>query len=80
VLQRLDIETIERAIDQLQEEFRETVALATLEGLSYQEISEILSIPIGTVRSRLSRGRRLLQRALWRLLSGEGDAPQPSVV
>lgn len=76
VLERLDIEAIQQAIGELPEEFRETVALATVEGLAYQEISDILGIPIGTVRSRLSRGRKLLQRALWKMLSQEeGEAP-----
>jgi RNA polymerase sigma-70 factor, ECF subfamily len=75
VLEKLDIEAIERSIGELPEEFRETVALATLEGLAYQEISDILDIPIGTVRSRLSRGRRLLQRLLWKNLSGTDLPP-----
>jgi len=75
VLEKLDIEAIERSINDLPEEFRETVALATLEGLAYQEISDILNIPIGTVRSRLSRGRRLLQRLLWKNLSGTDLPP-----
>ncbi len=75
VLEKLDIEAIERSIDELPEEFRETVALATLEGLAYQEISDILNIPIGTVRSRLSRGRRLLQRLLWKNLAGTDLPP-----
>jgi RNA polymerase sigma-70 factor (ECF subfamily) len=69
VLHKLDREAIEAAISRLPVEFRDTVALATLEGLAYQEISDILQIPIGTVRSRLSRGRRLLQKALWNQLS-----------
>jgi RNA polymerase sigma-70 factor (ECF subfamily) len=70
VLEKLDIEAIERSIQELPEEFRETVTLATVEGLAYQEISDILAIPIGTVRSRLSRGRRLLQKALWKNMDG----------
>jgi RNA polymerase sigma-70 factor (ECF subfamily) len=71
VLERLNIEAIQRAIDALPIEFRETVALATVEELSYQEIAEALNIPVGTVRSRLSRGRKLLQKALWESLNGE---------
>ncbi len=71
VLEKLDIETIQRAIEALPIEFRDTVALATLEEMSYQEIAETLEIPVGTVRSRLSRGRKLLQRALWEYLNGE---------
>jgi RNA polymerase sigma-70 factor (ECF subfamily) len=70
VLEQLDIETIQRAIAALPAEFRDTVALATLEELSYQEIADTLEIPVGTVRSRLSRGRRLLQKALWDYLNG----------
>jgi RNA polymerase sigma-70 factor (ECF subfamily) len=70
VLEQLDIETIQRAIAALPIEFRDTVALATLEELSYQEIADALDIPVGTVRSRLSRGRRLLQKALWDYLNG----------
>lgn len=73
VLEQLDIEMIQRAIDALPIEFRETVALATLEEMSYQEIADTLSIPVGTVRSRLSRGRKLLQKALWDYLSGDGS-------
>ena len=68
---KLDIEVITRAIQALPPEFRDTVALATLEEMSYQEIAETLEIPVGTVRSRLSRGRKLLQRALWEYLNGE---------
>ena len=71
VLEKLDIEVISRAIQALPPEFRDTVALATLEEMSYQEIADTLNIPVGTVRSRLSRGRRLLQRALWEYLNGE---------
>jgi RNA polymerase sigma-70 factor (ECF subfamily) len=68
IVERVGIEEIQKAIGNLPHEFQETVALATLEDLSYQEISDILRIPIGTVRSRLSRGRKLLQRALWQFL------------
>ena len=71
VLEQLDIEMIQRAIQALPIEFRDTVALATLEEMSYQEIADTLNIPVGTVRSRLSRGRKLLQRALWEYLNGE---------
>jgi RNA polymerase sigma-70 factor (ECF subfamily) len=71
VLEQLDIEMIQRAIDALPNEFRDTVALATLEEMSYQEIADTFEIPVGTVRSRLSRGRKLLQRALWAYLNGE---------
>ena len=54
-----------RAIDALQEEFRSVVVLSDVEGLPYQEISEILNVPVGTVKSRLFRGRRQLQQVLY---------------
>lgn len=76
VLEKLDIETIQRAIDALPVEFRDTVALATLEEMSYQEIADTLAIPVGTVRSRLSRGRKILQKALWEYLHGEDSRGQ----
>lgn len=79
VIERIGIDEINQAIAALPEEFRETVALATVEGLAYQDISDILRIPIGTVRSRLSRGRKLLQKALWRSLGRPApDAGTPS--
>jgi RNA polymerase sigma-70 factor (ECF subfamily) len=56
---------LQRAIDALPEVFRVIVVLAELEGFGYQEIADMLEIPIGTVRSRLARGRSLLQKALW---------------
>jgi RNA polymerase sigma-70 factor (ECF subfamily) len=59
----LDTE-IREALDALPEEYREVVWLAVVEDLSYKEIAAVLSIPIGTVMSRLHRGRRLLQAAL----------------
>jgi RNA polymerase sigma-70 factor, ECF subfamily len=65
VLQKIQAEAIQAAIANLPDEYRETVILADVNELSYQEISDILEIPIGTVRSRISRGRRLVQRALW---------------
>jgi RNA polymerase sigma-70 factor, ECF subfamily len=64
-LDRLLREDLIRAIEVLPEPFRIVVVMADVEGVSYGEIAESLRIPIGTVRSRLARGRRLLQRALW---------------
>ena len=65
VVSKIQGEAVREAIARLPDEYRETVVLADLNEFSYQEISEMLEIPIGTVRSRLSRGRRLVQRALW---------------
>lgn len=58
-------EEISRAIDELPECFRTTIMLVTVEGLSYDEAAETLGIPPGTVRSRMKRGRTMLQKALW---------------
>jgi RNA polymerase sigma-70 factor (ECF subfamily) len=65
VVRKVQVEAIHEAIARLPDEYRDTVILSDLNDFSYQEISEILGIPIGTVRSRLSRGRRLVQKALW---------------
>ena len=65
-LNRLLRDDFEKALEQLPEAFRVVVVLADVEGLSYQEIAEALAIPIGTVRSRLARGRGLLQQSLWK--------------
>lgn len=54
-----------RALDELPEVFREAVTLSDVEGLSYEEIAKVLNVPVGTVKSRLFRGRRLLQARLY---------------
>ncbi len=58
-------EDLTRAFDALPEVFRVVAVLSELEGFSYREIADMLGVPIGTVRSRLARGRSLLQQALW---------------
>jgi RNA polymerase sigma-70 factor (ECF subfamily) len=63
-LNQLLREDLERAVDSLPECFRVVVVLADLQGFSYREIAESLELPIGTVRSRLARGRSLLQKEL----------------
>jgi RNA polymerase sigma-70 factor (ECF subfamily) len=65
VLDNLGADAIQRAIDQLPPQFRTTVQLSDVEGLSYAEIAEATGVAKGTVMSRLFRGRRQLQRALW---------------
>jgi RNA polymerase sigma-70 factor (ECF subfamily) len=55
---------VRAAIEQLPDEFRETLILRELEGLSYKEIAGVLDVPVGTVMSRLSRARNLLLREL----------------
>lgn len=53
------------AIDRLPHDYQTAVVLSDVEGLSYQEIADMLEVPVGTVKSRLFRGRRQLQRVLY---------------
>lgn len=83
VLDRLMDTEVREALDDLPEHFRGAVVLADIEGFSYKEIAEILHIPIGTVMSRLHRGRRLLQRRLYDYAKQRGikavqNVPRPS--
>ncbi|MGH7517693.1 MAG: sigma-70 family RNA polymerase sigma factor [Gemmatimonadales bacterium] len=64
-LDKLAREDLARAIDTLPETFRLVVVLADVQGFSYRAIAETLAVPVGTVRSRLARGRALLQSVLW---------------
>ena len=54
-----------KALEDVPEQFRIAVLLSDVEGFSYQEISEILGISVGTVKSRIFRGRKILQKQLW---------------
>jgi len=72
VLEQIPDEDVQRALEDLPEVFRMAVLLADVEGFSYKEIAEILDIPIGTVMSRLHRGRKALQRALWETVRERG--------
>jgi RNA polymerase sigma-70 factor (ECF subfamily) len=69
-------EDVKRALDELPEIFRQTVLLADVEGFSYREIAEITDVPIGTVMSRLHRGRRKLEEALFDLAVERGLIPE----
>ncbi|MEX2476696.1 sigma-70 family RNA polymerase sigma factor [Marinobacter sp.] len=64
-LNQLLKEDIQQAMDQLPDDFRVVMVLVEIEGNSYHEAAELLDIPMGTVRSRLSRARALLQQTLW---------------
>jgi RNA polymerase sigma-70 factor, ECF subfamily len=64
VSQRITRERIDAALDLVPEDYRTAVILADLEGMAYKEIAEIMDCPIGTVMSRIYRGRRLLHRLL----------------
>ena len=68
---------IKDALDSLPEQFRIAVLLGDVEGFSYKEIAEILDIPIGTVMSRLHRGRRALQKRLYEFGRQRGLVGEP---
>ncbi len=68
MLREDDRALVNRALEQLPEEFREVLVLKELEDLSYREIATITGTPLGTVMSRLSRARKLLQRHLQTLV------------
>ena len=63
-LERFTDDDVKAAIEALPETFRMAVLLADVEGFSYKEIAEITDVPIGTVMSRIHRGRKALQKAL----------------
>src|SRR3954451_25035271 len=66
---------VKDAIEALPEQFRMAVLLADVEGFSYKEIAEIVDVPIGTVMSRLHRGRKALQKSLWEFASARRLLP-----
>ena len=72
VLEKFDTEHICRAIAALPEDYRIVSALYFMEEFSYQEIAAMVGCPVGTVRSRLHRGRRMLQKALWSIAEEQG--------
>jgi RNA polymerase sigma-70 factor, ECF subfamily len=72
VIDSLADEDIKKALADLPEDFRMAVYLADIDGFSYKEIADMLDIPIGTVMSRLHRGRKALQKALWGLAERRG--------
>ena len=59
---RLELRDLERALAQLPEEQRAVILLVGLEGMRYEEVAAVLDVPVGTIRSRLSRGREALRR------------------
>jgi RNA polymerase sigma-70 factor, ECF subfamily len=72
VLDSLVDSDITDAIDDLPEQFRLAVVLSDIEGFSYAEMAEIMDVPMGTVMSRLHRGRKALQKRLWDLAKDRG--------
>jgi len=70
-------DVIRRELDKLPSEYREVVELSDLQDQSYADIAQVLGVPIGTVKSRLFRGRRLLQAALVDYARDAGLLPPP---
>lgn len=76
VANRLLGEQIMAAVNALPEAFRVTILLVNVDGLGYDEAADVLGVPPGTVRSRMKRGRTLLQKALWEQARDAGLAPE----
>jgi len=72
VLESLPDEDVQEALSSLPEQFRIAVLLADVEGFSYKEMAEITGVPIGTVMSRLHRGRKALEKRLWDVVRERG--------
>jgi RNA polymerase sigma-70 factor (ECF subfamily) len=72
VLDQIPDQAVKDAVESLPERFRLPVLLADVEGFSYKEIAEIMDTPIGTVMSRLHRGRKALEKALWETAKERG--------
>lgn len=75
MMDKFDTEHVAEALDALPEEYRVVASLYFIDDLSYQQIAEAVGCPVGTVRSRLHRGRRMLQKALWRVAEERGIVP-----
>ncbi|MBP8005216.1 MAG: sigma-70 family RNA polymerase sigma factor, partial [Elusimicrobia bacterium] len=78
VVARLTNDDFQKALDALPEEYRAAVLLYDLQGLSYDETAQALEVPVGTVRSRLARGRRRMQESLFRHARDAGLVEVPS--
>jgi RNA polymerase sigma-70 factor, ECF subfamily len=72
VLDRIPDAEVKAALESIPDNFRMAVLLADVEGFSYKEIAEIMDVPIGTVMSRLHRGRKALEKALYGLAKERG--------
>jgi len=71
---------VKSALEELPEDFRIPVLLSDVDGFSYKEISEMLEIPIGTVMSRLHRGRKAMQKMLYEYARERGLIVEPLAV
>lgn len=76
LLEQLGTERIIEAVNRLPEDYRIVSTLYFMDDLSYEEIAKALECPVGTVRSRLHRGRKMLQKALWQIAEEDGIVHQ----
>jgi RNA polymerase sigma-70 factor, ECF subfamily len=76
LMEALPDDEVKQALEDLPDNFRLPVILADVDGFSYKEIAEILDIPIGTVMSRLHRGRKAMQKALYEYARARGMATE----
>ena len=76
LLSRLDAESIVAALEALPQEYRVACSLYFIQDFSYEEIAQTLDVPLGTVRSRIHRGRKLLQQRLWAIAEERGIVKQ----
>lgn len=72
MMDRFDSQQVSEALDALPEEYRVVSTLYFMQDFSYQQIADMVGCPVGTVRSRLHRGRRMLQKSLWRVAEEYG--------
>ena len=75
MMDKFDSDQVAEALDALPTEYRVVATLYFIEDFSYQQIAEVVGCPVGTVRSRLHRGRRMLQKSLWRVAQERGIVP-----
>jgi RNA polymerase sigma-70 factor (ECF subfamily) len=72
LMNKIDTEQVAEAMDALPDEYRVVATLYFIEDFSYQQIAEVIGCPVGTVRSRLHRSRRMLQKSLWEVAVERG--------
>ncbi len=75
ILDKFEAQTIAQSLLDLPDDFRAVATLYLVEEMSYEEIAQVLGCPVGTVRSRLHRARKLLQKSLWELAKERGLTP-----
>lgn len=77
-LKKLTSASVQKAIDELPLIFKQALVLSDMEQFSYNEISKILDVPVGTVRSRIARARQHLEKSLWQFAMEMGISRRPS--